>query len=203
MPLTEAQLTLIIERCKNCRALNRPPVMLRTTNNQLGAYCKSCHAWIKWVPQTELWLTLEQEQRASANQAPPTLVQSDAPGNHDFYTANAHILPDALACIAKECWDIAEANGFHTSPRSPLERAMLVVTELAELSEAARHSKLHDESDHIKGYTYAAEEWADVVIRVFDHCVDDGVSHRMLADAIIAKMEFNRTRGYRHGGKTI
>jgi len=101
--------------------------------------------------------------------------------------------------MAKMCWDQAEASGFHdAAPRSTLERAMLVVTELAELSEAARHGILQAPSDHIPEFTNAEEEWADVLVRVFDHCWDDGVTGERLGQAFVAKLAYNRTRPYRH-----
>jgi len=37
---------------------------------------------------------------------------------------------------------------------------------------------------------------------VFDHCVEDHVSHERLISALFAKMEFNRSRPYRHGNKS-
>jgi len=108
----------------------------------------------------------------------------------------------AMIWVAKDCWQIADDHGWHTSDRSTLERAMLVVTELSELCESARSNTLADPSDHIPQYTMAEEEWADVLVRVFDHCVEDHVSHERLISALFAKMEFNRSRPYRHGNKT-
>lgn len=43
-------------------------------------------------------------------------------------------------------------------------------------------------------------EMADIVIRVFDYCGYAGID---LEKAIAEKMEYNRTRPFKHGGKTI
>jgi NTP pyrophosphatase (non-canonical NTP hydrolase) len=43
-------------------------------------------------------------------------------------------------------------------------------------------------------------ELADVVIRVADMCGLYGIN---LEEAVTAKMEFNKTRSYRHGGKKL
>ena len=67
---------------------------------------------------------------------------------------------------------------------------MLITTEVAEAMEAFRHN---DKANF-------AEELADVVIRTV------GLSHGMdinLGQAIMDKMERNRTRAYQHGGKRI
>jgi hypothetical protein len=157
---------------------------------QLGAYCPTCKGWIKWVPQNALWRGLLANQRRNALTVEATGRQS----------ASALAI---LVGVAQMCWQNAEAHGWHEMPRSTLERAMLVVTELSELSEAARNGTLQAPSDHIPAFTNAEEEWADVIVRVFDHAPDDGVTHERLIQALFAKMEYNRTRPYRHGGKTI
>lgn len=43
-------------------------------------------------------------------------------------------------------------------------------------------------------------ELADVVIRIMDLCEAMGIS---LEDAILHKAAYNKTRGHRHGGKTL
>lgn len=53
-------------------------------------------------------------------------------------------------------------------------------------------------SDHIPEFSGIEEEFADVVIRIMDTAEKRGYR---VAAAIIAKMEFNKTRSHRHGGK--
>jgi len=74
---------------------------------------------------------------------------------------------------------------------------MLIVTELAELTEAVR-ARVPAESEHIPEFTSEEEELADAVIR----CLDYAAFRRLrLGQAVVAKLAFNATRGHRHGGK--
>jgi len=68
-----------------------------------------------------------------------------------------------------------------------------------ELSEAWEWiRKGNPKSDHIPEFSGVEEEFADVIIRIMDISEKRGYK---VADAIIAKMKFNETRSYRHGGK--
>lgn len=170
--------------CPRCHATRTPILRRNTTTDALGAYCPVDRGWITWVPQNDMWLALERMQNYHTNSQEGQWIIT-------------------ITQMGQFCYDQAERQGFHSLPRSTLERAMLVVTELAELSEAARNSKLHAPSDHIPEFTNAEEEWADVLVRVFDHSPDDGVTPERLGRAFVAKLAYNRTRGHRHGGKTI
>lgn len=159
---------------------------------RIEARCRVCGRHIQWVPKNALWVArLDSQTIGRATQ----MVANDTPQ-----------IPAVLATVAQECWQNAEDHGFNevtidgiTRGRSTGERAMLVVTELAELFEAVRKSEADTPSDHITTFTYREEEWADVVIRAFSHGIEDGVPADRLAAAIIAKMAYNRTRPYRHG----
>lgn len=112
--------------------------------------------------------------------------------------------PDAIALagMARRCWASADKQGFHDKGKiSTLELAMLVVTECAELAEWERNGR--KPSDHIPEFSGAEEEWADILIRVFDHSVHMGIEPERLGEAFVAKLAFNATRGYRHGNKSI
>jgi hypothetical protein len=78
------------------------------------------------------------------------------------------------------------------------EKIALMHSELSEAFEAHRHTPPGAEfpSDHISGFTGEEEEMADEVIRVFDVSRQRNLR---LADAILAKMDFNATRPYKHG----
>lgn len=67
---------------------------------------------------------------------------------------------------------------------------MLVVTELAEAAEAFRHN---DQANF-------AEELADTIIRVLDLASGMGID---VESEILAKLEKNKQRGYKHGGKRV
>jgi NTP pyrophosphatase (non-canonical NTP hydrolase) len=102
--------------------------------------------------------------------------------------------------FADKCFNIASDNGFHENDGSAKETwnnpdrvnsiLMLVVTELAEAVEANRHNDFENFS----------EEIADVFIRLFDAAALMNVD---LDAAISKKMEKNKTRSYRHGGKRV
>lgn len=109
--------------------------------------------------------------------------------------------------IMRDAWQIAEDKGWHEDrPDQPkksfVEELMLAVTEISEAVEEYRNRR---------GYTeiyYSSEgkpegipiEMADVCVRLFDTCITHGID---LEGAIIEKMQYNRTRKHRHGGRRI
>lgn len=192
-------------RCTRCGVDAQP--ILEKGEIHLGAYCANCKAFIQWVPQNTLWNSLYAEQQlVTTPTLPPDIGASiyfGVPSRHDD-PLFATMVPQAIGAMARACFVNSEALGFHDGPkRSVLELAMLVVTELSELVEAARHGTLNDPSEHIPEYSQAEEEWADCLVRVLDHSVEMGVDPVRLGQAFVTKLAFNRTRGYRHGGKTI
>lgn len=100
--------------------------------------------------------------------------------------------------LGRIAYENAEAKGFWEDgkKRNDYETLMLVVTELAEVAEGLRHG--NPESDKIPGFTQVEEEVADVLIRLADWTRAKGHS-RNLARAIIAKLEYNAGRPYKHG----
>ncbi len=81
--------------------------------------------------------------------------------------------------------------------RNDGEALMLVVTEVAEAMEGLRHQNPPD--DKVPAFSAAEAECADVVIRLMDLCHARGWR---LAEAIEAKVAFNQTRPFKHGGKS-
>ena len=71
----------------------------------------------------------------------------------------------------------------------------LVHSELSEALEASRKNLMDDKLPHRLGLEV---ELADAVIRIFDMCGGLGIN---LEDAIKEKLEFNRSRPYKHGKK--
>ncbi len=71
----------------------------------------------------------------------------------------------------------------------------LMHSELSEALEAARHG--NPPSDHIPEYSGMAEEFADTIIRIMDYSAEKGID---TAAALIAKLEFNNGREFKHGG---
>lgn len=90
----------------------------------------------------------------------------------------------------------AVAKGWWEKPREQGTLIALMHAELSEALEYARHG--NPPSDHIPGFSGIEEEYADTIIRIMD---DAGRNGYRIAEAIVAKMEFNRGREYKHGGK--
>lgn len=122
--------------------------------------------------------------------------------------------------IQAEIHDNAKAKGWYDGvQRTPLEFHMLIVSEVAEATEAVRMRKkdepvFYQLSPDRAGYISPGDadwrhdlkpegelsELADVVIRVMDYCA---FKNWNLEKAIELKHKFNQQRPYRHGGKTI
>ncbi len=94
----------------------------------------------------------------------------------------------------------AVEKGWWDTNRNFLEQLMLMVTELAEVAEEYRdNSELQTMYCGASGKPEGiASEFADVLIRVADTCANYGIP---LEEALVAKLAYNKTRPYRHGGK--
>lgn len=98
------------------------------------------------------------------------------------------------------------AKGWHKTPfergASHLDvkfrKLMLIVGEVAEVSEALREG--NPESKKIPGFTCEEEEMADIILRAMNYAAKEGLQ---LAEAVLAKHQFNTTRPHKHGGKLV
>ncbi|OGR25928.1 MAG: hypothetical protein A2139_14190 [Desulfobacca sp. RBG_16_60_12] len=99
--------------------------------------------------------------------------------------------------VEAEVHQTALDKGWYSKDkRNGGELIALIHSELSEALEAMRQG--NPPAEHIEGFSAVEEELADTVIRVMDLA---GYQGYRVGEAIIAKMEFNRTRPERHGGK--
>jgi NTP pyrophosphatase (non-canonical NTP hydrolase) len=90
--------------------------------------------------------------------------------------------------LCKKAYMIAQSKGWHDEPRETGTLLALIHSEVSEALEADRKG----DADNF------SEELADVCIRIFDLCGSRGID---LEAAISKKMEYNKSRNYKHGGK--
>lgn len=94
---------------------------------------------------------------------------------------------------------ITASKGFHAgrpSLATDMLAAALVHSEVSELVEYLRHGNPPDTG--VPAYLGAEIEAADIVIRLLSWC---GRRKWRLGEAIMAKMRYNQTRPFMHGGK--
>lgn len=105
------------------------------------------------------------------------------------------IFRDGLNACVKECHDISVSKGWWEKERNDGELLALIHSEVSEALEGLRKD-IND--DHIPQFKMVEAELADACIRIFDMAA---ARNYRLAEAIIAKMEYNKTRPHKHGGK--
>jgi len=88
-----------------------------------------------------------------------------------------------------ECHRIAKEKGWWENERNDGELIALMHSELSEALEAMRN---HGKKEEL------AEELADCCIRIFDYCGSRNID---LETSLLKKIEYNKTRPYRHGKK--
>lgn len=101
--------------------------------------------------------------------------------------------------LQKIAYEVAKSKGWYDKGGPSFgDQIANMHSELTEAWEGYRHH--NPPSEHIPEFTAIEEEFADVVIRVMVASEHEG--HR-LHEAIFAKIEFNKTRAHRYGGKKV
>ncbi|MGO4890310.1 MazG nucleotide pyrophosphohydrolase domain-containing protein [Anaerobacillus sp. MEB173] len=90
--------------------------------------------------------------------------------------------------LCLEAYETAKSKGWHDEER---ETGTLLALIHSEVSEALEADRIGDKDNFV-------EELADVCIRIFDLC---GSKEIDLETAILKKMDRNKQRSYKHGGK--
>ena len=103
---------------------------------------------------------------------------------------------DMFNHISEDVNHTATEKGWWLGMDNDAEKICLMHSELSEALEALRHhNPLDDKVPKFKG---VETELADTIIRIMDFAFEK--NHRV-AEALIAKMLFNKTREYKHSGK--
>ncbi|CAB1078735.1 hypothetical protein D1AOALGA4SA_6468 [Olavius algarvensis Delta 1 endosymbiont] len=98
--------------------------------------------------------------------------------------------------VAQEVNNIAIDKGWWEGERNEGELIALMHSELSETLEAIRKGNPPD--DKIPEFTGVEAELADVIIRIMDFAAAKGYR---VGEAVVAKINYNKNRPYKHGGK--
>jgi NTP pyrophosphatase (non-canonical NTP hydrolase) len=102
---------------------------------------------------------------------------------------------DYFGILQDEVRQVAVEHGWEEGEFNVGEKIALMHSEL---SEALEYERTGARSDHIPAFQGVEEEFADVIIRIMHYAQARGLR---VAEAIIDKNAFNRSRPHKRGGK--
>lgn len=97
--------------------------------------------------------------------------------------------------MQQKCHDLAKDKGFWDHEFNCGEKIALIHSEISEALEAYRDNLMDDKLPEYSGLTV---ELADAVIRIMDLA---GRMQLPIAEALVEKLEYNKTRPHKHGKK--
>jgi NTP pyrophosphatase (non-canonical NTP hydrolase) len=113
---------------------------------------------------------------------------------------------ETINYLRDTCFDLASRKGWHdqhvpTDDQTFVTLLCLIHSELSEVLQAFRDGSEPQTLTHIDGKPDGIPvELADVIFRIMDLC---GLYSIDIGRAVTAKLLYNESRTYRHGGKRI